>query len=312
MKSKHITAIIGYGPQGRAWAMNLRDSGREIIIALPPRAKERRIARKDGFAKIITVAAAAKIADRIIFAFPDHLHHKVYENEIIPYLMPRAALIFLHGLSVHFGQVKPPKNSDIILLAPLGPGNAVRESYRSGESIGYFYALHQNGSGQASRVLNDLIRDLKIPRRALIKTTFAEEAVGDLFGEQAVLCGGLSQLIKAGFETLTESGLAPEKAYLEVAYQLDLIIDLVKNHGLAGMLERISVAARYGTLISGPEIIDVRVKKKMQQVLKRIKSGKFARDLSQLDEKRLTTVNKCLPALSHPLFEKAAKKFAPK
>ncbi len=225
--------------------MNLRDSGQDVIVGLPLKSRSRKGVRKDKLAVAIVPDAVAE-SEVIVFAFPDHLHEREFKANILPNLKPKTALVFLHGMSVHFGQVVPPKSNDIILLAPLGPGNAVRESYLAGNSIGYFHAVHQNGSGKARTVLNRLIRALKINESRLIKTTFREEAIGDLFGEQAVLCGGLSELILAGFETLRKAGLAPDKAYLEVAYQLDLIIDLIKRYGIKGMYERISVAARYG------------------------------------------------------------------
>ena len=312
MPDKLKTAILGYGPQGQAWALNLRDSGRDIIVGLPSKLKSRTKAKKDGFRNISTTARAAKEADIIVFAFPDHLHGRVFEKEIQPNLKKNAALIFLAGYSIRFGAVTPSKDCDIILMAPLGPGNAVRDGYLKGESIGFFCAIHQNGSGRARKKLNSLIEDMHIDKKALIKTTFREEAVGDIFGEQAVLCGGLSQLIKSGYETLVESGLSPEKAYLETAFQLDLIVDLIKKHGIAGMFDRISVAARYGSYKSGPKIIDTSVKKKMKTVLREIESGQFARELNSLTPEKIKKLNQNIKKLSTASFEKVAKRYSGK
>ncbi len=291
--------------------MNLRDSGQDVIVGLPLKSRSRKGVRKDKLAVAIVPDAVAE-SEVIVFAFPDHLHEREFKANILPNLKPKTALVFLHGMSVHFGQVVPPKSNDIILLAPLGPGNAVRESYLAGNSIGYFHAVHQNGSGKARTVLNRLIRALKINESRLIKTTFREEAIGDLFGEQAVLCGGLSELILAGFETLRKAGLAPDKAYLEVAYQLDLIIDLIKRYGIKGMYERISVAARYGSLKSGPKVIGKSVRKEMLARLKEIERGEFADELSRLKPADIRKLNRYISRMTSPEFERAAKKFASK
>ncbi len=311
MKKKLTTAVIGYGSQGRPWALNLRDSGRNIIVGIPSGDVSRQTARKDKIKNITTVANAVKNSDIVIFAFPDHLHGRVFDKNIRPNLKPKSALVFLHGFSVHFKTVVPPKDCDVILLAPLGPGVAVREKYLKKESIGFFYCIRQNATGIAQRILNDLIKDLRIDKKTMIKTTFEDEAVGDIFGEQAVLCGGMSQLVKTGFETLVENGLSPDKAYLEVAYQLDLLVDLMKKYGIEGMFKRISVSAMYGSLSAGPKIIDKAVKKKMQVVLSEIKSGKYARRLNSLTPAKIKKLHTQLKKMSSPSFEKAAKKFSP-
>jgi len=311
MRDKITTAVIGYGSQGQAWAQNLRDSGRNIVLGLPLRDPSRKLASRDGIHHITSIAEATKLARIIIFAFPDHLHGKVFDEEIKPNLKPKSSLIFLHGFSIHFGTVKPPKNCDIILLAPLGPGLAVREKYIGHESIGYFYGIHRSGSGHAKRVLDQLIKDLRIDRKAMIKTTFRDEAIGDLFGEQAVLCGGLSQLIKAGYDTLTESGLSSDKAYLEVAYQIDLIADLIKKYGVEGMSHRISLAARYGSYLTGPKIINSGTKRRMKKILSEIKTGRFARRLNCLTPAKIKELDRQLKKLTSPSFEQSARKFSP-
>ncbi|HDL04739.1 MAG TPA: ketol-acid reductoisomerase [candidate division Zixibacteria bacterium] len=311
MSEKAVIAVLGYGSQGRAWALNLIDSGRDVIVGIPTGDRSRRYAKKDGITTITTISKAVARADIIIFAFPDHLHGKVYRNNIASYLKPGCTLIFLHALSIHFGQVIPPDNCDILLLAPLGPGTAVREKYLAGESIGYFYCIHQNATGWADRILKNMIKAMKIDRSAMIETTFADEAVGDLFGEQAVLCGGLTELIKTGYETLVKDGLSPDKAYLEVAYQLDLIIDLIKRYGIEGMYKRISVAARYGSLLTGPKIIDRSTKKRMKQILHEIKDGTFAGKLDRMTPDKIKKLESDLKRMTTPALDKSALKFSP-
>lgn len=311
MLTNKIITILGYGSQGRAWALNLRDSGCNIIIGLPMGSKSRRKAIRDGMNNITVTSSAVTKADIIIFALHDHLHGRVFEKEIRPNLKHGSTLLFLHGFSIHFKIVTPPKRCDIVLLAPLGPGAAVRENFMNDRSIGYFYGIHQNFSGQAKKTIDFLVKSLKIDKKKLIKTTFAEEAIGDIFGEQAVLCGGLSQLIKAGFDTLVESGLSPDKAYLEVAFQLDLIVDLIKKFGIAGMLERISFTARYGSMRAGPRIIDKHVEAKMKRLLAEIRNGKFAKELCNLDKSGFKKTKRDLKRLTSPSFEKSAHKFSP-
>jgi len=311
MKNKFTTAIIGYGSQGRAWALNLRDSGRDIIIGIPTGDVSRKTARKDKIKNITTVGRAVKNSDIIIFAFPDYLHGRVYEKDIEPSLKPKSTLVFLHGFTVHFEMVIPPKDCDVLLLAPLGPGIAVREKYLNKEPIGFFYSVFQNATGRVRQILNNLIKDLCIDKKTMIRTTFEDEAIGDVFGEQAVLCGGMSQLVLAGFETLVENGLSPDKAYLEVAYQLDLLVDLMKKYGIEGMYKRISVSAMYGSLSAGPKIIDKSTRGKMQSVLNDIRSGKYARDLNSLTPAKLEKLQTQLKKMSSISFEKSAKKFSP-
>ena len=308
--SKNKIAIIGYGTQGQAWAKNLQDSGCKISIGLPSNSKSKKIAQKDKIKLITTVSQAVNEADIVIFAFPDHLHGPVFEKDIRPYLKKAAALVFLCGFSIHFKTIIPPSDSDIILLAPMGTGSAVRESYLGNKLVRFFQSVFQSESGLAEKKLKYLIKNLKIKNKALIKTTFEDEAIGDIFGEQAVICGGLTQLIKSGYETLTESGLSSDKAYLEVAYQLDLIVDLIKRFGIEGMYHRISVAAKYGSYLSGRKIIDSSVKKRMKETVREIKSGRFAQKLISLTPAKIKKLNNDLKKMSTKSFEKSAKKFA--
>ena len=307
-KGKKRVAIIGYGSQGRAWALNLRDSGLAVTVGLRVRSKSRKLAAQDGFRELATIPSAVQAAGIIVMAFPDHLHGSVFRKEIAPFLSHGSTLVFLHGTSVHFGYVKPPQDSDIIMIAPHAPGSAVREKYLGDRSISAFYAVVQNASGHATHTAFALASALRIDRRRLMRTTFADESVGDLFGEQAVLCGGLSQLIRTGYDLLVEEGIHPEHAYLEVAYQLDLIIALIKQHGIQGMLQRISVAARYGSVMAGPKIINASVKASMRRTLDDITSGRFARRLNRLDKNSMAKLSRDVMKMSGPSFEKAARK----
>jgi ketol-acid reductoisomerase len=310
MRIKSKVAVIGYGTQGRAWARNLHDSGCNITIGLPSKSKSQKIVKRDFPKPATTISRAIKNSDMVIFAFPDHLHGSVYKKDIEPYLKDDVALIFLCGYSIHFKVIIPPPDSDIILLAPLGPGSAVREVYLKNESIRFFYSIFQNGTGNAEKTLRYLTKNLKIGNKSLINTTFKDEAIGDIFGEQAVICGGLTQLIKSGYETLTESGLSSDKAYLEVAYQLDLIVDLIKRYGIEGMYRRISVAAKYGSYLSGRKIIDSSVKKRMKEALREIKNGNFADKLNKLSPSQLKQLDKNLKKMSTPTLETSARKFS--
>jgi ketol-acid reductoisomerase len=310
VNEKITVAVIGYGSQGRAVALNLRDSGYEVVVGLKSKSKSRAVAVKDRIRNITTVPKAVTQADIVCFAFPDNLHGRVFEKDIRDFLKQGATLWFLHGLSVHFGLVKPPAGVDVVLLAPHAPGVAVREKFRAEQSVSAFYAVYQNKSKKALATIFGLARALGFQKKRLVKTTFADEAVGDIFGEQAVLCGGLAMLIKYGFEVLLENGLKPENAYLEVAYQLDLIVELIKKYGLAGMFERISITAQYGSVKAGPRIIDKGVKKRMQTVYKEIETGKFTSQLDRLDPKKIKELKSALKALTHPKLEKAAKKYS--
>ncbi len=313
-KKSLVVSIIGYGSQGRAIALNLRDSGYRVVIGLRPKSKFRAVARKDGFREVLSISDATKKGDIVTFAFPDHQHGRIYKAEIEPVMRSKkgATLLFLHGMSVHFKFVKPPKDADVILLAPHAPGVAVREQYLGKRDVSAFYAVHQNKSKKAEQTLFALADAIGIAKKRLVKTTFATEAIGDLFGEQAVLCGGMASLIKNGFDVLVESGIPPENAYLEVAYQLDLIIKLIKQYGIEGMFARISVAARYGSLLTGPKLIDKSVKKRMKAVLADITSGQFPNKLNKLSDADVRRIAKALSSLSSPKLEKAARKFAPK
>jgi ketol-acid reductoisomerase len=305
-----IVAVLGYGSQGRATALNLRDSGWNVIVGLRRGSKSRNMAHRDKFRQIYTISQAVAQADIVCFAFPDHVHGRVFKGEIAKNLSPKSTLWFLHGMSVHFKFVVPPDDCDVILIAPHAPGVAVRENYLTGRSYSAFYAVFQDASGHAHKTTFKLAQAIGLPKRGLIPTTFEAEAIGDMFGEQAVLCGGMAALIKNGFEVLVENGIPPENAYLEVAYQLDLIIDLIKKYGIEGMLKQISVSARYGSLLSGPGIIDRSVKERMKKVYREIESGRFPLKLNTLTPSDVLRLNKAVKILSSPVLEQAAKKFS--
>ena len=302
-KAKKRVAVIGYGSQGRALALNLRDSGFDVVVGLRAGSKSKKQAKKDKISQILPVREAVSRSEVICFAFPDHLHGRVYQKEIGSYLKPGATLLFLHGTSLAFKFVQPPRNSDVIMIAPHAPGMAVREKFLTDRSISAFYSLEQNATGRGLHTLFSLAAGMGFERKRLIKTTARDESVGDLFGEQAVLCGGMAMLIRNGYDVLVEHGLKPEHAYLEVAYQLDLIIALIKKFGIEGMLRRISVAARFGSIWSGPKIIDRGVKRRMREVLREIESGKFPRKLNQLNQKKIALIDRKVVQLSRKSLE---------
>jgi ketol-acid reductoisomerase len=307
---KLAVTILGYGSQGRAIALNLRDSGYDVVIGLKSRSNSRKIAKADKFKKIFTASKAVKESNLIIFALPDHLQGKIYEREIKKNLKSGSTLIFLHGFSIHFGFVKPPENCNVILIAPHAPGVAVRDKYLLDKSISAFGAIHQDYTKKSKIILFKTANTIGFKKSNLIMTSFADEAIGDLFGEQAVLCGGLSELVIGGFNTLVKKGLPPENAYLEVAYQLDLIIDLIKKYGIKGMYDRISIAAKFGSADAGKKIIDKSVIKRMESLYDEIASGKFAKKINKLDKKGIKALKNKINKISNPEFEKAAKKFS--
>jgi ketol-acid reductoisomerase len=307
MTTKKINiAIIGYGSQGRAIALNLRDSGYDITVALRTGSPSVKRAKRDKI-NVAAFSVATREADIIVVAIPDHQHKAVLNGSFFRELTKSPAIIFLSGASIHFGLVKPPKQLPILLLAPHAPGAAVRENYLVKTPYSAFYAVHQGSKKHGVDILHWLAKGIGIPKTHLVKTTFADEAIGDIFGEQAVLCGGLARLMKLGFESLVESGLPPENAYLEVAYQIDLIVALIKAHGLAGMFDRISPLARYGSALNGPRIIDDSVKRRMKKLLAEIKSGKFIRDA---EKSKVKVTKKQMSLLVNRLFDRQVKKYS--
>ncbi|MEH2318838.1 ketol-acid reductoisomerase [Nostoc sp.] len=270
-------AIIGYGSQGHAHALNLKDSGLNVIVGLYPGSKSVAKAEAAGLT-VKNVADAANAADFIMILLPDEVQKTIYKNEIEPNLEEGNVLAFAHGFNIHFGQIVPPDNVDVVMIAPKGPGHIVRRTYEQGEGVPALFAVYQDASGQARDRAMAYAKGIGGTRAGVLETTFREETETDLFGEQAVLCGGLSALIKAGFETLVEAGYQPELAYFECLHEVKLIVDLVVEGGLAKMRDSISNTAEYGDYTRGPRIVTEQTKAEMQKILSEIQSGQFARE----------------------------------
>src|ERR1051326_1610536 len=268
-------AVLGFGSQGHAHALNLKNSGLNVIIGLYEGSKSIPVAREKGF-EVLTTAEAVRRADVIFVALPDTKQPAAYEKDIAPNLSRGKTLLFSHGFSIHFKTVVPPKDVDVILVAPKGPGHIVRRQYLEGKGVPALIAVYQNPSRKAKQVAIAWAKGIGATRAGVIETTFREETETDLFGEQTVLCGGASALILAGYETLVEAGYQPEMAYFECLHELKLIVDLMNEAGISGMRFSISETAKWGDVTVGPRIIDASVKKRMQTALKEIQSGKFA------------------------------------
>jgi len=269
-------AVIGFGSQGHAHALNLKDSGVKVIIGLYPTSKSRAVAKKLGF-EVYDTAEAVKRADVIFVAVPDTKIPSAYKKDIEPSLTKGKTLLFSHGFAIHFKTIVPPKDVDVIMVAPKGPGHIVRRQFTEGKGVPALIAIYQNPSKKAKQVALAWAKGVGGTRGGVIETTFKEETETDLFGEQTVLCGGASALVQAGFETLVEAGYSPEMAYFECLHELKLIVDLMNESGIAGMRFSISETAKWGDVSVGPKIIDGSVKKRMKAALKDIQTGKFAK-----------------------------------
>ncbi|MDD1678723.1 MAG: ketol-acid reductoisomerase [Methanomicrobiales archaeon] len=269
-------AVIGYGSQGRGQSLNLRDSGITVIIGLRP-GKSWQKASEEGF-QVFSVSEAVKRADIVQILLPDEQQAAVYRNEIHPYLREGMSLSFSHGFNIHFGQIIPPSTVDVIMIAPKGPGSMVRRTYEEGKGVPALIAIHQDVTGKAKELALGYAKGIGATRAVVLETTFREETETDLFGEQTVLCGGVTSLIKAGFETLVDAGYAPEMAYLEILHELKLIVDLIYEGGFTKMRNAISNTAQYGDLTRGPRVIGPEVYEAMQKILDEIQSGEFARE----------------------------------
>jgi ketol-acid reductoisomerase len=270
-------AIVGYGSQGHAQAQNLRDSGVQVIVAQRPGSYNYNLAVEHGF-KPVSVEEAAAQADIIQILIPDHVQAAVYRNSIAPHLKPGKMLMFSHGFNIHFGQILPPKDVDVTMVAPKGPGHLVRSEYVRGAGVPALVAIQQNATGQALELALAYAKGIGATRAGVMETTFQEETETDLFGEQCVLCGGVTELIKAGFETLVEAGYQPEVAYFECLHELKLIVDLIHQGGFSYMRYSISDTAEYGDLTRGPRIVTDETRQAMKGILKEIQSGAFARE----------------------------------
>jgi ketol-acid reductoisomerase len=270
-------AIIGFGSQGHAHALNLKDSGVNVVVGLRESSDSVQQAR-DGGLEVLPVAEAASRGDLVQMLVPDELHRQVWENEVRDGIAPGNLLLFGHGFSIHYGEVEPPAEVDVALVAPKGPGHLVRRQYLEGSGVPGLIAIHQDATGNAQGLALAYAKGIGCTRGGVIETTFKDETETDLFGEQAVLCGGASALVQAGFETLVEAGYDPQMAYFECLHELKLIVDLMYEKGLAGMRYSISNTAEYGDYTRGTRVIDDRVREEMKRILGEIQSGDFARE----------------------------------
>jgi ketol-acid reductoisomerase len=275
LKNKTL-AILGFGSQGHAHALNLKESGLNVIIGLYEGSKSAAVAREKGFT-VMTTAEAVKAADVIMVAIPDTKQPAAYAKDIEPNLAKGKTLLFSHGFSIHFKTIVPPKNVNVIMVAPKGPGHIVRRQYTEGKGVPSLIAVYQNPGKDAQKIALAWAKGIGGTRAGVLETNFKEETETDLFGEQTVLCGGASALVQAGFEVLVEAGYSPEMAYFECLHELKLIVDLMNEAGISGMRFSISETAKWGDVSVGPKIIDASVKKRMAAALKDIQSGKFAK-----------------------------------
>ncbi|HTJ28747.1 MAG TPA: ketol-acid reductoisomerase [Candidatus Limnocylindria bacterium] len=270
-------AVIGYGSQGRAQALNLHDSRYDVVVGLREDSASRDVARRDGL-RVASVSEAVAAADVVMLLIPDEEQAATYMRDVKDHLRPGAALAFSHGFSIHFGTIAPPANVDVIMIAPKGPGRLVRSEYEAGRGVPCLVCVQQNATGNAWKIAFAYAVGVGGGRAGILETTFKEETETDLFGEQAVLCGGLSELVKSGFETLVEAGYAPEMAYFECLHEVKLIVDLMYERGIEGMRDAISNTAKFGDYTRGPRIVNDETRATMRQILEEIRSGKFAQE----------------------------------
>tara|TARA_B100000029_G_scaffold373864_1_gene368147 strand:- start:453 stop:1448 length:996 start_codon:yes stop_codon:yes gene_type:complete len=284
--SNKTVGIVGYGSQGHAHALSLRDSGIDVIVGLYEGSSSWAKAESEGL-KVSTVSELSQASDIIMMLVPDHLQGRIYRESIQPHLDSTKTLMFAHGFNIHYGQIVPPEDVDVSMIAPKAPGHRVREIFSQGAGVPGLLAIHQNPSGNAIQNALAYAKGIGCTRAGVLDTTFKEETETDLFGEQTILCGGVTSLVKAGFETLVEAGYQPESAYFECMHELKLIVDLLYQGGMEYMRYSVSDTAEYGDYSRGPRVVDERVKENMKQVLKEIQDGTFAREwIAENDEGR--------------------------
>lgn len=305
LKNKTI-AIIGYGSQGHAHALNLKESGVNSIVGLRKDSSSWKEAEKAGL-KVFPTSEAAEKADIIMILIPDQFQKDVYENEIAPHLKEGNALAFAHGFNIQYDQIVPPKNVDVFMVAPKGPGHLVRRVYSEGSGVPCLFAVYQDYTGQTAGIALAYADAIGGTRAGVLKTTFKEETETDLFGEQAVLCGGASELIKAGFETLVDAGYQPEIAYFECLHELKLIVDLIYEGGIEGMYYSVSDTAEYGGLTRGTEVINDQTRKRFKDILKRVQNGEFAKEWINENKTGLKRLNAERTKLGDHQIEKVGK-----
>jgi ketol-acid reductoisomerase len=304
---KSTVAVIGYGIQGRGQSLNLRDSGVKVIVSELKGTPNYKMAIKDGF-KVVPADKAAKDADIIQILTQDHVQAAVYDKAIKPNLKAGKSLVFSHGFNIHFKQIVPPKNVDVFMVAPKGPGALVREMYEQGKGVPCLIAVFQNASGKAKGKALAYAKAIGGTKAGVIETTFKEETETDLFGEQAVLCGGTSELIKAGFDTLVEAGYQPEIAYFECLHELKLITDLIYKYGISGMRKRVSDTAEYGDITRGKRVINKATRREMKKMLSEVQSGKFAKEWINENKKGRPNYNKITKNEQKHKVEKVGEK----
>ena len=305
IKGKKI-AIIGYGSQGRAWALNLRDSGLDVIVGLRPKGSSWKMAKEDGF-EPLPIPEAAKEGEIIAMLIPDMVQPEVYEKYVEPNLSSGNTLVFAHGFNIHFGLIKPPKFVDVVLVAPKSPGPKVRETFLQGKGVPALVAVHRDYSGEAMKRALAIAKGIGCTRAGVIETTFEEETETDLIGEQIDLVGGLMELLKKSFEVLVELGYQPEVAYFEAINEAKLIMDLIWQHGIHGMLERVSDTAKYGGLTVGPRVIDEGVKKRMHEMAKRVINGEFAKEWVDEYKRGMPNLKRLMDEVKEHPVEKVGK-----
>ncbi len=299
-------AIIGYGSQGHAHALNLKDSGMDVIVGLYKGSKSESKAISDGL-KVFSVSEACEKADWIMILLPDEFQKDVYLKEIEPNLKEGKIVSFAHGFNIRFGLIKPPSFVDVVMIAPKGPGHTVRWEYQNGQGVPALFAVEQDSSGNARSLAMAYAKGIGGTRAGILETNFKEETETDLFGEQAVLCGGLSELVKSGFETLVEAGYQPELAYFECLHEVKLIVDLMVKGGLSQMRDSISNTAEYGDYVSGKRLINSDTKKEMQKILKDIQDGTFAKNFVEECDKNKPLMTKLREENSKHEIEKVGK-----
>jgi ketol-acid reductoisomerase len=275
--SDKTIGIVGYGSQGHAHALNLRDSGQKVMVGLYPESRSRAAVQEAGL-EVADVPEVAKAADVLMVAIPDHIQGEIYRTQIAPNLRPGSALMFAHGFSIHYGEVVPPPEIDVMMVAPKAPGHRMREQFIDGIGVPGLLAVHQDATGNARQIGLAYAKGVGCTKSGVLDTTFKDETETDLFGEQTVLCGGITALINTAFETLVEGGYPPEMAYFEVLHEMKLIVDLIQQGGFNYMRYSVSDTAEYGDLTRGPRVIDEHVKENMQKILADIQDGTFARE----------------------------------
>ncbi|ADG89518.1 ketol-acid reductoisomerase (NADP(+)) 1 [Thermobispora bispora] len=306
IQGRHV-AVIGYGSQGHAHALSLRDSGVDVRVGLPEGSKSRERAEADGL-RVVTPAEAAEEADLVMILAPDHVQRSLYAEHIAPNLVEGDALFFGHGLNIRYGLIEPPAGVDVAMVAPKGPGHLVRRQFTAGRGVPCLVAVERDATGNAWPLVLSYTKAIGGTRAGALKTTFAEETETDLFGEQAVLCGGISELIKAGFETLIEAGYQPEVAYFECLHEMKLIVDLMYEGGIGKMYWSVSDTAEYGGYTRGPRVITDETKQAMRKILEQVKDGSFVRELIEEFDSGQASFKRYREELAaHPIEKTGAK-----